>query len=64
MWLQLTMARSQVAYLKVHDDDDVALISWLRVEDPSLEQAEQQVGRIIPDISQYMIGRIHALPGQ
>lgn len=47
---------------RVHDDDVVALINWVRSEDPSLDEIRTQVQTIIIDASPHMIGRIHSIP--
>lgn len=49
---------------KVRDDEVVALVSWVRTENPSLEGIEKRVDRIILEASPHMIGRIHAVPEQ
>ena len=43
---------------KVRDDDVIALMSWVRNEDPSLDQIDQRVNQIIIEASPHMIGRI------
>ncbi len=47
---------------RVRDEDVLALVSWVRSEDPSLDGIEQQVDKVIIDDSPHMIGRIVA-PG-
>lgn len=45
---------------KVHDEDVIALMSWVRSEDPSLEQIDQRVKQTVIEVSPHMIGRIQA----
>ena len=43
---------------KVRDDDVIALMSWVRRDDPSLDHIDQRVNQIIIEASPHMIGRI------
>lgn len=49
---------------RVHEDEVLALIGWVRSEDPSLDLIERRVGELILDDSPHMIGRIHIAPGR
>ena len=42
----------------------VTLVSWVRSEDPPLDEIEWRVGKVILDDSPHMIGRIHTAPEQ
>jgi len=49
---------------KVHDEQVLALVSWVRTEDPSLDDIERQVGSVILEKGPHIIGRIHLVPEQ
>lgn len=48
---------------RVRDDDVVALMSWVRGDNPSLDQIDRRVKQTIIEASPHMIGRIQT-PGQ
>jgi hypothetical protein len=45
---------------RVRDDDVIALMSWVRSENPSLDQIDRRVKQIIIEANPHMIGRILA----
>ena len=49
---------------KVREEEVVALVSWVRSEDPPLDEIERRVGKVILDDSPHMIGRIYTAPEQ
>jgi hypothetical protein len=49
---------------KVRDEQVLALVSWVRAEDPSLDEIERQVGSVILEKGPHIIGRIHPIPQQ
>jgi hypothetical protein len=49
---------------KVNEEEVLALVSWVRSEDPPLDEIERRVGKVILDDSPHMIGRIHIAPEQ
>jgi len=48
---------------KVRDDEVIALMNWVRNENPSLDEIDSRVEQVIIEASPHMIGRIRA-PGQ
>ena len=49
---------------KVRDEQVLALISWVRAEDPSLDEIERKVHGVILEKGPHIVGRIHVVPQQ
>ena len=49
---------------RVNEEEVIALVSWVRSEDPPLDEIDRRVGKLILDDSPHMIGRIHIAPEQ